>query len=110
MAKCKNCINLVDAAVNISSDGEHNFKWCHIKDDCPDTEIERECDYYEVMTQADRIRNMTDEELTEMIGLITEELPECTRCPVSNFDICNGVNFVSCERSVEKWLQSPVEV
>ena len=54
MAKCKNCINLKN-------------HWCDMVADSPDENAERECCTYERMTQADRIRSMSDEELAEWL-------------------------------------------
>ena len=103
MAKCKNCKNIV-CAVNISSDGENEFEWCPIKDDCPDIEAERECDHYEVMCNADRIRNMTDEELAYFLFHIGVN---CALCHEKGG--CESHRFCDDE-TLEEWLQSPVEV
>ena len=54
MAKCKNCTNL----------HEH---WCEKIVDSPCEDTERECDQYKCMTQAERIRSMTDEELAKFL-------------------------------------------
>lgn len=104
MAKCKNCKNIV-CAVNILSDGENEFEWCPIKDDCPDIEAERECDHYEVMCNADRIRNMTDEELTEFLVVFDA----CCMCSHNTDSFCSSKN---CDEIgiTKKWLQSPAEV
>lgn len=61
--KCKNCKNLTK---RIDSDGIL-YDSCEIIVDCPDTERERDCKYYAVATNADRIRAMSDEELAEWI-------------------------------------------
>ena len=50
MAKCKNCINLQN-------------HWCDMVADSPDENAEIECCTYERMTNAYRIRAMSDEEL-----------------------------------------------
>ena len=64
MAKCKNCNNLY----NLSDDNDVIVgKWCPKVNDSPHVEIERECEYYKRMTQADRIRSMSDEELAEFL-------------------------------------------
>lgn len=64
MAKCKNCKYLNTVRDDLR---DEPFKWCACIDDCPHVDIERECDYYAPMTNADRIRSMTDEELAEFI-------------------------------------------
>lgn len=61
--KCKNCKNLVK---RIDGDGTL-YDFCGMVIDSPDTEVERDCKYYVVATNADRIRSMSDEELAEWI-------------------------------------------
>lgn len=58
--KCKNCNNL-----HILTDLKDEVigKWCPNINDYPDIEIERKCKCYNSMTNADKIRNMSDEEL-----------------------------------------------
>lgn len=65
MAKCKNCKNLIKRY-------DHEppfvcFAWCPKINDCPIDNFEMNCRDYEPKTNADRIRNMTDEELAEFI-------------------------------------------
>lgn len=58
--KCKNCKNLY----NLSDENDVIVgKWCPKVGDSPDPEYERECKYYKTMSEGDRIRSMTDEEL-----------------------------------------------
>ena len=64
MAKCKNCKYLDTVQNDLRSEP---FKWCVCTDDSPVLDMERDCDYYAPMTNADRIRSMTDEELAEFI-------------------------------------------
>lgn len=40
-------------------------EWCPKKRDSLDPDFVRDCQYYRVMTNADRIRSMTDEELCD---------------------------------------------
>ena len=54
MSKCKNCVNLRN-------------NWCEKVSDSPDENMERECVHFRHMTNADRIRAMTDEELAEFL-------------------------------------------
>ncbi len=77
MAKCKNCINL------------HNH-WCDMVVDSPDENAERECCTYERMTNADKIRSMSDEELAEFLA---------------NFAWDNEPT----KKETYEWLQSEVE-
>ena len=93
MAKCTNCNNLIDLS-DITSGSEKKFKWCPIKNDNLDIEAERDCSSYQAMTNADRIRNMTDEELAEFLERF-------------------GTFNQPCNLSVGeplKWLKSQVEV
>lgn len=53
-------------------------------------------DRYEPMTNADRIRNMTDEELVDVI-----------HCPLVEVDGCHTGK--SCALCILRWLRSPVE-
>lgn len=59
MAKCKNCKHLC----TICNYKKESFRWCSLIDDCPQEDIERDCEHYAPMTNADRIRSMTDDEL-----------------------------------------------
>ena len=56
-------------------------------------------------TNADRIRNMSDEELTEFItGLSKHCLAVIGKCDCSAHKTCNN-----CNVEVKKWLQSEAE-
>mgnify|MGYP000845928883 FL=1 len=63
MVKCKNCKHLC----TMYNHTKESFKWCSLIDDCPQEDIERNCDFYSPMTNADKIRAMSDEELAEFI-------------------------------------------
>ena len=98
MAKCKNCTNLY----NLSDENDVIVgKWCPKINDSPDVETERECVHYNRMTQADRIRSMSDEELAMYM-----------MCPNENglaeidYDKSNSCNCYEC---LLKWLKSEVE-
>lgn len=60
-------------------------------------------DRYEPMTNADRIRNMTDEELSEKISRIA---PHCVYCPVKCGIFCTEEE---CKAKWLSWLRSPAE-
>ena len=63
-------------------------------------------DYETSHTNADRIRNMSDEELVELItGLSKECLAGIGECDCSAHKTCNN-----CNVEVKKWLQSEAEV
>lgn len=56
------------------------------------------------MTNADRIRAMTDEELAVFI---CEKCPECTTTICPGAEMCNGVDGRA--NGLKKWLQQPAE-
>ena len=68
MAKCKNCKHLS----TMQNYKKESYKWCSLIDDCPQEDIERCCENYAPMTNADRIRSMTYEELAEWITNMCE--------------------------------------
>lgn len=53
--QCKKCANLID-------------EWCKMVSDSPDEELVRDCRHYRTLTNADAIRQMTDEELAAWIN------------------------------------------
>lgn len=55
-------------------------------------------------TNADRIRQMSDEEMAEWIANMV--YPECQCCPAD----CEGWETDECKTRLTKWLRSPVEV
>nr|DAI19405.1 MAG TPA: hypothetical protein [Caudoviricetes sp.] len=63
MVKCKNCKHLC----TMYNHTKESFKWCSLIDDCPHEDIERDCEHYSPMTNADRIRSMTDDELADFL-------------------------------------------
>ena len=106
MAKCKNCNNLY----NLSDDNDVIVgKWCPKVNDSPHVEIERECEYYKRMTQADRIRSMSDEELA---GSRVDRIDFYTKSDIPEYigDFAGIANSIEEAISLEiKWLQSEVE-
>ena len=64
MAKCKNCRHL-GYLFDENQVGER--VWCENIADSPDLDMERDCDNYAPMTNADRIRSMTDDELADFL-------------------------------------------
>ena len=50
---CKKCNNLVN-------------DWCEKVIDSPDKDMQRDCQYFCEKTNADRVRSMTDDELSEL--------------------------------------------
>ena len=104
MAKCKNCNNLY----NLSNENDEIVgKWCPKINYSPHVEMERECEYYKRMTQADRIRSFSDEELADYIfGVSFQEKPfvlcsdDCDFCELTDEE---------CKNRTLAWLQSEVE-
>ena len=101
--KCKNCKNLY----NLSD--ENNVivdKWCVKKNDNPDIETDRDCYGFECMTNADRIRNMTDEELAEWIVEKDDNWENiCKQCKTDTY--CE--DDIDCKIAILNLLQKEVE-
>lgn len=97
MVKCNNCKNL-----ETKDNGFDAYSWCEKINDCPHEDIERDCEHYAPMTNADRIRSMTDEELLDFI------------CSIETYDdgsaktIEGGVAMCSVTE-VEQWLKAESE-
>jgi hypothetical protein len=70
---------------------------------CVECSHNRAVDYYEPKTNADRIRNMTDEELAEAIMHFRNSCDCCI--PTIQGKACVG----SCVHSILKWLQAEVK-
>lgn len=82
----------------------NNCKYC--KADCAlrGEENLKECNGHIHMTNADRIRSMTDEELSEFINALTV----CDCCSYNG--ICSEYNNIpKCRKGVLEWLQQPTE-
>lgn len=90
MPKCKNCNNLYNLS---NKDDVIVGKWCPKINDSPHLDMERDCKHYKAMTNADRIRSMTDEELADFI---------------INFDNRFGKEYEG-EQSCLSWLQKESE-
>ena len=96
--KCKNCRNL------IHKESDFRFPWCPIFDDCYDIEAERDCPMFEKMSNADKIRNMSDEELAD--GLINLKMI-CSVCNNVESDCIDGCG--DCRGGILEWLKSEVK-
>ena len=102
--KCKNCQNIY----NLSDENDVIVgKWCPKISDSPDIERDRECEHYKPMTNADRIRNMTDEELADFLTGDALRVINCCDCdePESEYGSCIG----DCKNPWLKWLQAEVK-
>ena len=71
---CKKCNNLVN-------------DWCEKVIDSPDPDMQRDCQHFREKTNADRIRDMRDEELAEFL-----------------IDLADDGNL-----RIREWLQQPAE-
>ena len=85
--KCRNCFF-------------YRNEWCEKIADSPDPEEARDCNYFRDMTNADRIRSMSDEELVEFIKHIKVRAALCKA--VKNNDAFE-------ELCSAEWLQMPAE-
>lgn len=74
--KCRNCFF-------------YRNEWCEKIVDSPDPEEARDCNYFREMTNADRIRAMTDEELAKLL-------------------CCTGWRMIEQKECLE-WLQQTAE-
>ena len=88
--KCKGCANLKN-------------EWCDKKNDSPDPELERDCQYYWELTNARKIRSMTDEELAKWLCFRIECYGEEDPCPAHAF--CKPGR----QNGMLDWLQQPYE-
>lgn len=110
MAKCKNCNNLY----NLSDENDVIVgKWCPKINDSPDLEMERDCEHFKCLTNADRIRQMTDEELAKFIDAVKCCFlygDECgyPYCHSMKGDYCNGIAEKTNMNHLA-WLQSEAE-
>lgn len=93
--------------------------WCENMADSYDVNEIRECDHYRCMTQADKIRSMSDDELAE---LLTDEKFETNVSNEFCRYLCKNRSTEGCLIDLEKepcpysekddmlaWLQSEVE-
>ena len=85
--KCRNCFF-------------YRNEWWEKIVDSPDPEKSRDCNYFREMTNADRIRAMSDEELVEFIKNIKVRAALCKA--VKNNDAFE-------ELCSAEWLQRPAE-
>ena len=101
MAKCKNCKYLDTVQNDLRSEP---FKWCVCTDDSPVLDMERDCDYYAPMTNADRIRSMSDEELAEFIEQVSTDSMETISFGAKEYE-----EIWEHKETALQWLQSEVE-
>lgn len=95
---------LVIQVVNMQKiqDSNNNCN-CHYNSNSRDNEPCCRCDSRQ--TNADRIRNMSDEELVELITELNKNcLAGIGKCDCSTYKTCQ-----KCDVEVKKWLQSEAE-
>lgn len=98
--KCRNCV------YNISNkENDETYSWCVVKNNNLDIDDERECENYLCMTNGDRIRSMTDEELAEFI----KDLSEHCLAGIGEVNCSNQITCENCKITAMKWLQKEVE-
>ena len=84
--QCKKCLH-------------YRNQWCEQKLDSPDPDLVRDCQYYRGMTNADRIRAMSDVELVGgMINIMQGW------CPLPSSQ-CKS----TCKECLLEWLKQEVE-
>lgn len=92
--KCRNCFF-------------YRNEWCEKIVDSPDPEEVRDCAYFREMTNADKIRSMSDKELVRL------RYRGAPHCKSDNPMKCNRHDFVDgmspCELCYYEWLQQPAE-
>lgn len=98
MMKCKNCNHF---GYLFDGDQVSERVWCGNIADSPDLDIERDCDHYSPMTNADRIRSMTDEELA--IHMMCPNEMGLAEIECDKIDCCN------CYECLLKWLRAESE-
>lgn len=104
MAKCKNCKNL-----KYKDDGRERYAWCPFIGDNPDLEFQRYCGAYKTMSQGDKIRNMSDEELAEFLGTKLDVTSLCENLEDGCWYTCETRECGYDEaRLILKWLKSEV--
>ena len=86
--KCRNCFF-------------YRNEWCEKIVDSPDPEEARDCNYFREMTNADRIRAMSDEELTKMLWKAGRNYRSICADPV--------VDYNEHYEHLIEWLQQPAE-
>ena len=83
---CKKCNNLVN-------------DWCEKVIDSPDQDMQRDCQHFREMTNADRIRAMSDEELADMLWKTGRNYRAVCADPV--------VDYNEHRDHLIAWLQQP---
>lgn len=101
---CRNCKH--DKFTVDEIDGSQ-FHWCKKYYDCYDYNRADECEAYEPKTNADKIRNMTDEELADFIQRV--QIGDFSNLDYGKTfcDMCNAQ--YECGDCLQWWLKYPVK-
>lgn len=97
---CRNCKH--DKFAVDEMDGAQ-FHWCKKYYDSYDDSKANGCEAYEPKTNADKIRNMTDEELAKFFFEPNQEF--CRKCKY----LCSDCDGLYCEEAMNEWLKQPAE-
>ena len=91
--KCRNCFF-------------YRNEWCEKIVDSPDPEEVRDCAYFREMTNADKIRSMTDEELVNFLMRLMGHA-QCFAEGIFPYHPCPQEQ--NCKQCGIDWLQQPAE-
>ena len=91
--KCRNCFF-------------YRNEWCEKIVDSPDPEKVRDCAYFREMTNADKIRSMSDEELVNFIMRLMGHA-QCFAEGIFPYHPCP--QNTDCKQCGIDWLQQPAE-
>ena len=104
MSKCRYC-----KMCGWGNDGDEDFfGWCELHLDSYDIDASRDCPDYIPVTNADRIRAMSDEKLAEQLVVAVNGLQPCTLY----YSIPTERTFLTEAEAVRvtlEWLQQPAE-
>lgn len=101
--KCKNCKNL-----GYGYDEGTFFGWCEKTLDSPDEKTDRDCRFFQQKTNADRIRDMSDDELSEQLVIDVDGLQPCRMylsAPTGKIYLSRA----EAVKATKDWLQQPAE-
>ena len=90
---CKKCNNLVN-------------DWCEKVIDSPDQDMQRDCQYFCEKTNADKIREMSDEELAKYLYQMQKNI---LRYVATVIGYSEEFDFADEAPDLLEWLQQPVE-
>ena len=90
--KCRNCFF-------------YRNEWCEKIVDSPDPEEARDCNYFREMTNADRIRAMSDEELAGFLMKLMHNNIQCFGEGMFPYHPCTQEQ--NCKQCGIDWLQQP---